>query len=191
MANHFEVQSTAKITPDFIDKHISEYVNKWLFGLFDIEYSFDESNTIKYHWNIYYKNDDDYKLRFGFWINKEDNLEFRHSPKDDLIRWIENNWFEYIGKKVENPSLYDEGVGYFGFDNQVDRFNGYRAYKENEIITKIGGSNRFTKLYTKLTSFKSLTKHLPTDLHIFFEDYKEKVQMNFRNNNIDKVIYNE
>lgn len=36
MANHFEVQSTEAITPDFVNKHINEYAKKWLFDLFDV-----------------------------------------------------------------------------------------------------------------------------------------------------------
>jgi hypothetical protein len=191
MANHFEIRSTEKITPDFINKHINEYVDKWMFGLFDVEYT--DSSNIKNHtnwgdhvWVIKSKTEDEYRNNFFFWINDEDNLEFRHAPKTDFFRWLEFCWFEYIAKKIKNPQLYDEGIGYFGFENIVDKYNGWKDYKKAQL-NNYGKGGLIKDMFNK-RALNHWIKDLPKEYHIFLEDYKEKVHQEFRNKNIDNVV---
>lgn len=185
MANHFEIKTTQKLTADFINKHLNEYVDKWMFGLFEVEYHLDGDRPF---WNVSLKNNDDYNYSFFFWINENDDLEFRHSPKADITRWLEDNWFEYIAKKVKNPQLYDEGIDYFGFENNVDKYNGYREYKNERIENEISGVSSLQKKFMRTVFKKKAFGNIPKELEVFFDDYKEKVQENYRNNNIDKVI---
>ena len=138
MANHYKVLTSDKLTGELINKYINEFIVEEAQDLFKVLYSKDArlSNDWDEHtWLVTFKENPNRFDEFKFWINEDYDLEFRHQPKYNIVRFIENKWISYLSKKLTNSKLYDDGIGFYK-DSNILEYSGYRDYYINTIPSR-------------------------------------------------------
>ena len=163
MANHYKIKTEEKLTIKKVDKYVNEFIKKWSFDLYECSHFDDNGKDV---WLFKSKIED---IGINFWINENNDLEFRHGHVTKLSEWLNHVIIEFLSNIFNNSKLYDDGVGDFERDDIVNRYNGFK-----ELFKK--SNMRFMPKLFSAFYFLRIKKQTPKNYRVFFESYKESIK---------------